>query len=173
MFLTMYSLICAVRMLAGGSKVIKADASLTNAVGLRGANGRSLVIPAGGLFRISSIIANINGPGPTKISLAASLGVITESKAVLVKVVSSKCDIDEPASNIGGVKILGFMPLFALIPKGPDQTSGEVKASPNSLEGVGKSINLRSSIVCKYASNGVGLASVPTPKKVSYEPFDE
>ena len=90
MFLTMYSLICDVRMLAGGSKVIRADASPTNATGFRGERGRSFVIPAGGLFRKSSIIASISGPGPTKTSPESSLGVITESNPALVKEDSSK-----------------------------------------------------------------------------------
>ena len=77
---------------------MSADASPMSAVALRGAKGRSFVIPAGGLFRRSSIIANINGPGPTKISPLSSLGVITESKPAFVKVDSSKCEIEEPGS---------------------------------------------------------------------------
>ena len=147
MFSTTYSLTLDVRIFAGGSKVISDDASPTKADALRGTKGRSFVIPAGGLFRRSSIMANINGPGPIKISPESSLGVITESKPALVNVDSSKCEIEDPGSYVGGVNIFGLTPPFALTPRGPDQTSVEVNAFPNSREGDGKSANRFSSSV--------------------------
>ena len=59
------------------------------------------------------------------------------------------------------------------MPKGPDHTSEEVNAVPNSLDGDGKSANRFPSLVCRYASNGVGIDNVPTPETSWYESFEE
>ena len=60
-------------------------------------------IPAGGLFRISSIIPNNKEPGSRKTSPASRFGVITEFKPELAKVLSSKCETEEPFAYLLGV----------------------------------------------------------------------
>ena len=117
------------------------------ACALRGENGRSVATPAGGLVRISSIIASSSGPGSLKISPGSRLGVITESSPAFEKVASSRCEVDEPASYREGVYILGLTPLFAFIPCAPFHTKEVVNAIPNSLDGVGRSANRRPSLV--------------------------
>ena len=82
----------------GASKVTIADLSAINARALVGAEGSDFATPAGGLVRISSIMANATGPGSLNTSPASRFGVITESAPLLPKVASSKWLIDEPDS---------------------------------------------------------------------------
>ena len=86
------------RRFAGESKATSADAFDVKAWALRGEKGRSVATPAGGLVRISSIMASNNGPGSLNISPGSRLGVITESSPAFEKVASSRCEVDDPPS---------------------------------------------------------------------------
>ena len=69
-----------------------------------------------------------SGPGKWKTSPNFRFGVITASRGLFAKVVSSKWLNDEPPSYGEGVYRSGLTPLFARIALAPDQTSGSVNA---------------------------------------------